>query len=98
VDIKELIEESAEDLYENAPCGYVSTLPDGTVVKINQTLLAWLGYRREEVLHQKKLQNFFSIGGRIFYETHHAPLIRMQGGVSELNYDFTRKNGTSSRR
>ncbi len=95
VDIKELIEESAEDLYENAPCGYVSTLPDGTIVKINQTLLSWLGYRREEVLHQKKLQNFFSIGGRIFYETHHAPLLRMQGGVSELNYDFTRRNGTA---
>jgi PAS domain S-box-containing protein len=95
VDIKELIEESAEDLYENAPCGYVSTLPNGTIVKINQTLLAWLGYRREEVLHQKKLQNFFSIGGRIFYETHHAPLLCMQGGVSELNYDFTRKNGSS---
>ncbi len=95
MDIKELIEESAEDLYENAPCGYVSTLPNGTIVKINQTLLAWLGYRREEVLHQKKLQNFFSIGGRIFYETHHAPLLCMQGGVSELNYDFTRKNGSS---
>ncbi len=94
MDIKELIEESAEDLYENAPCGYVSTLPDGTIVKINQTLLSWLGYRREEVLHQKKLQNFFPIGGRIFYETHHAPLLRMQGGVSELNYDFTRKNGS----
>jgi len=94
VDIKELIEESAEDLYENAPCGYVSTLPDGTIVKINQTLLTWLGYRREEVLHQKKLQNFFPIGGRIFYETHHAPLLGMQGGVSELNYDFTRKNGS----
>lgn len=95
MDFKEIIGESAEDLYENAPCGYVSTLPDGTIVKINQTLLAWIGYSREEVLGLKKLQGFFSIGGRIFYETHHAPLLQMQGGVSELSYDLTRKDGVA---
>ena len=30
-----LLEESAEDLYEHAPCGYLSTLPDGLIVKVN---------------------------------------------------------------
>ena len=34
-----LAAETAEDLYENAPCGYLSTLPDGTIVKVNRTLL-----------------------------------------------------------
>ena len=38
-----LLEDSAEDLYENAPCGYLSTLPDGTIVKVNATFLAWTG-------------------------------------------------------
>jgi len=30
--------EDLEDLYENAPCGYVSIAPDGRIVKLNRTL------------------------------------------------------------
>lgn len=38
-----LLEDSAQELYESAPCGYLSTLMDGTIAKINATLLEWLG-------------------------------------------------------
>jgi PAS domain S-box-containing protein len=86
-------EESAEDLYENAPCGYLSTLPDGTIVKVNQTLLTWLGYSREELLGGKRLQELLTGGGRIFHETHYAPLLRMQGFVNEFNFDLVRRDG-----
>jgi sigma-B regulation protein RsbU (phosphoserine phosphatase) len=41
-----LLEDSAEDLYENAPCGYLSTLLDGRIAKVNATLLRWLGHQR----------------------------------------------------
>lgn len=91
---KDLIEESAEDLYENAPCGYLSYLPDGTIVKINNTLLNWLGYSKVEVLYERKFRDFLSIGGKIFYETHHHPLINMQGFVNELNYDLVKRDKT----
>ena len=47
---EKLLEESLEDLYENAPCGYVSTLLDGTFAKVNRTFLVWTGYQREELL------------------------------------------------
>ncbi len=87
------LEENFEDLYENAPCGYFSSLPDGTIVKLNNTLAQWLGYHKTEILHQKKFQELLPIGGKIFYETHHAPLIRMQGTVNELNYDLISKTG-----
>src|ERR1700761_4960042 len=33
------LEESAEDLFHNAPCGYLTTLPDGTIVQVNTTFL-----------------------------------------------------------
>ncbi len=84
--------ESAEELYENAPCGYLSFVGDGTVVKINKTLLSWLNYEKEEVLFVKKIQSILSIGGRIFFETHFFPLIRMQGFVKEINFDLVRKD------
>lgn len=84
--------ESAEELYENAPCGYVSFLTDGTIFNINKTLLSWLGYTREEVLHKKKFNSLFKIGGKIFFETHFFPLIRIQGFIKEINFDIVRKD------
>lgn len=89
-----LPEESAEDLYENAPFGYISFLADGTIFKINQTLLNLLGYEKEEVVQQKRIQDLFKIGGRIYFETHFFPLIRMQGFVKEINFDLVKKGGS----
>ena len=39
-----------EILYHQAPCGYVTFTPDGTIIKINQTLLTWLNCTAEEVI------------------------------------------------
>lgn len=89
-----LPEESAEDLYENAPFGYISFLADGTIFKINKTLLDLLGYEKEEVVHLKRIQHLFGIGGRIYFETHFFPLIRMQGFVKEINFDLIKKDGS----
>lgn len=92
---EELLKEEAEDLYQNAPCGYISILPDRTIAKINNVLLNWLGYTREELLYKKKFTDLVTIGGKIYYETHHDPLQRMQGFVNELNYDLVRKDGST---
>lgn len=35
--------EDLADLYENAPCGYLSLSPDRRIVKVNRTLTDWLG-------------------------------------------------------
>ncbi|MDY7228777.1 PAS domain-containing hybrid sensor histidine kinase/response regulator [Hyalangium rubrum] len=88
-----LIEESVEDLYENAPCGYISTLPNGTIVKVNQTFLSWTGYQREELLGGKRFQDLLGMGGKIYHETHYGPLLRMQGLVQEVNFDLMCKSG-----
>jgi PAS domain S-box-containing protein len=83
-----VLEESLEDLYENAPCGYVSTLPDGTFAKVNQTFLNWTGCRRDELLAGKRFQDLLTLPGKIFYETHYAPLLQMQGFVNEIAVDL----------
>jgi PAS domain S-box-containing protein len=85
-----LLEESAEDLYEHAPCGYVSTNPEGLIVKINETFLSWTGYTREELIGQRRFQELLSPGGRIYHETHFAPLLRLQGSVREIAVDIKR--------
>jgi PAS domain S-box-containing protein len=88
-----LLEESAEDLYENAPCGYLSALPDGTIVRVNQTFLSWTGHRREDLVGRKRFQDLLTAGGRIFHETHYAPLLRMQGTVREIAVDVLCADG-----
>ncbi|WP_133272537.1 PAS domain-containing sensor histidine kinase [Hymenobacter radiodurans] len=90
-----LTEENPDDLYEHAPCGYCSCLPDGTLVKLNQTLLDLLGYTRQELVARLCLQELFTIGGRLHYEMHCAPLLILQGQVRELSYSLRRKDGTT---
>ena len=88
-----LLEESAEELYENAPAGYLSSLPDGTVVKVNATFLAWTGYRAEDVVRVLRLHDLLPPGARIYYETHYAPLLQLQGSVSGIAVEIVCAGG-----
>jgi serine/threonine-protein kinase RsbW len=88
-----LLEEDPADLYENAPMGYLSTLPDGRIVKVNRTFCAWTGRPPEELLGTR-FQDLLSVGGRVFHETHLAPLLRMQGAVREIALDVVRADGS----
>jgi len=79
--------EDLEDLYETAPCGYVSISPDGRIVKANATLADWIGTTAGELVGAS-LHDILGFGGRIAYETHLAPLLRMQGHVHEIALDL----------
>ena len=81
------------DLYEHAPCGYLTTLPDGTIVKVNQTFLTWTGFSRAELVGHRRFRDLLSSGGQIYHETHYAPLLRMQDEVRELAFDLVCADG-----
>lgn len=85
--------EDLEDLYENAPCGYLSLGKDGTIVKVNRTFATWLDRDPAELLGLR-LHSLLNVAGKIFYETHFAPLLRMQGFFNEVALDFVRGDGT----
>lgn len=84
--------EDLQDLYENAPCGYLSLGPDGRIVKSNRTLSSWLGIAPGDLIG-KRLRDLLSIAGQIFYETHFAPLLRMQGFFDEVALDLVKADG-----
>lgn len=85
--------ESAEDLYENAPCGYISARADGTIVRVNRTFLTWTGYRRSELVERKRIHDLLTAGDRIYYETRYAPLLRLQGSAREIAAQVVRADG-----
>jgi sigma-B regulation protein RsbU (phosphoserine phosphatase) len=84
--------EDLDDLYENAPCGYISLTPDGHILKINRTLAGWLG-SSAELLVGRPIHNLLSFGARIALETHLAPMLRLQGSVDEIALDLLRQDG-----
>jgi PAS domain S-box-containing protein len=86
--------EEIEDLYNHAPCGYHSLDKDGTFVRINDTELAWLGYRREEMLGK---MHFPDIVTQQSLETFRAnyPKFMEQGWIRDLEYELVRKDGST---
>nr|WP_281351161.1 PAS domain-containing sensor histidine kinase [Devosia marina] len=84
--------EDLEDLFEHAPCGYLSMRPDGRIAKVNTTLCDWLG-KSPEAIVGKRLRDLLNVAGSIFYETHFAPMLRMQGFFQEVALDMVRADG-----
>ncbi|MGW3464677.1 PAS domain-containing protein, partial [Streptomyces olivaceoviridis] len=93
-DVTALLEDSTEELYESAPCGYLSTLMDGTIVKVNKTLLGWLGLSREEVVYRRHFADLLTVGGKLYHETHYAPLLGMQGHVGGIALEMKVADGS----
>jgi phosphoserine phosphatase RsbU/P len=75
------------DLFENAPCGYLTIGSDGRISKVNATFTAWTGFTPDKFIG-RRLHQFLNMAGRIYYETHIAPLLRMQGFFNEFALDF----------
>jgi sigma-B regulation protein RsbU (phosphoserine phosphatase) len=81
------------DLYEGAACGLLVTTADGTITRANATFCRWVGREASELVGQTKLQQLLTMGGRIFQQTHWAPLLQMQNSVAEVKLDVLHKNG-----
>jgi sigma-B regulation protein RsbU (phosphoserine phosphatase) len=80
------------DLFDHAPCGYVTIGADGRITKVNASLTTWTGFEADTFIGQR-LHRFLNIAGRIYYETHIAPLLRMQGFFNEFALDFETASG-----
>ena len=80
-------------LLTTIPCGYLLTDSKGKIYRANQVLLDWLEYTFEEVKEKIRFQDLLSFGERIFYETRHAVMLKLQPQVNELNYNLLGKTG-----
>jgi sigma-B regulation protein RsbU (phosphoserine phosphatase) len=79
-----LLHDDANELYERAPCGYLSTTPDGTIIKVNRTFLTWTGYTTQDLVGQRSFADLLTPGGRMYHETHFAPMLQMHGSAREI--------------
>jgi len=89
-----LLDDDPVKLYERAPCGYLSTTPDGTISKVNETFLLWTGYAHDDLVGRRTFAELLTAGGRIYHETHYAPMLRMQESVREIALEVVKADGS----
>jgi phosphoserine phosphatase RsbU/P len=91
--IEALADDDPEELYQRAPCGYLSVMPTGTIVKVNDTFLTWTGFQRDDLVGRRRFVDLLTPGGKLYHETHYMPLLQMQGQVRELALEVVMADG-----
>lgn len=81
---------SLEDLL---PCGYIATRPDGLIVEVNETFLTMTGLDRSALVGRRRFADLLSGGGRIYHETHYAPMLALEGTVRAIALDLVGADG-----
>ncbi|WP_079435200.1 response regulator [Zoogloea sp. LCSB751] len=81
-----------EDLYNRAPCGYHSVDRNGVFLRINDTELEWLGYRREEVVGKLRLTDVLTTELAQRFDESFAQFLR-DGCVQDLELELRGKDG-----
>src|SRR5215218_7021837 len=84
---------AVEDYWEHAPCGQVIADPDGRMIRVNATLLRWLGYE-PNTLCGKPFTDLLTVSGRMLYDTHFGPLLNMGGDLNGVTVDVVTADGT----
>jgi sigma-B regulation protein RsbU (phosphoserine phosphatase) len=82
----------SDQLFEHAACGLLLTTTAGEIKRVNQTFCLWLGMERGALLG-RRFQDLLNMGGRIFHQTHWAPLLQMRGSVAEVKIELVHQDG-----
>lgn len=76
------------------PCGFLTTSKEGKITFINKYLTELLALKKEDVIGRKLILDFFTVGGKVYFETHINPLLLMQGTVAEISIELLRSDKT----
>jgi PAS domain S-box-containing protein len=80
------------ELFQYAPCGLLMT-GDGTIRRANATFCKWPGYSEQELVGVRRLSELLTMGGRVFHQTHWAPLLQIQGSAAEVKLGVVHRAG-----
>lgn len=82
-------------LYNQAPCGYHSIdVESHLILQMNDTELAWLGYRREEVVGKMRQTDLMMPLSAKCYELEIWPCFLREQAISDVNVDYRRADGS----
>lgn len=86
-------EERFRNLYEKAPLPYQSLDEDGRLLRVNQTWLDTLGYRREDILGR----NFSELlhPDRVAHFAENFPKFKASGEIWGIEFEMVKKDGST---
>lgn len=90
---RSLSDENFADFFDNALSGFLITDGDGRILRANARFADWVGCSTQELVGTR-FADHLPIGDKVFYETHLAPLIKMQGCFDEVALELAFKGGT----
>jgi diguanylate cyclase (GGDEF)-like protein/PAS domain S-box-containing protein len=82
----------ARDLYDNAPCGYHSLDAQGVFLRVNNTLLTWLGCTRDELIGQRCIKEFYTLEGQAQFDRSYPGFVAA-GGTVNMEFDLICSGG-----
>lgn len=80
------------DLYNNAPVGYCSLNSEGKFISVNNTQLRWLGYRRDDLITNKKFIDLLDAGSAAKFNDHFASL-KQGKDVADVELNIIKVDG-----
>ena len=86
------LQEDFEDFFESALCGFITANANGIIVRANKKVAGWMECSTNE-LTGKRFSDLLAVGGKIYYETHLWPLLRMQGFFDEVVVELNSTTG-----
>jgi phosphoserine phosphatase RsbU/P len=86
-------QESFEDFFEESVCGFIITDAKTVITRGNKKIAAWTGYTEEE-LTGKRFSDLLTVSGKIYFETHLWPLLRMQHFFDEVMLEILHVSGS----
>jgi PAS domain S-box-containing protein len=87
-----MISLQTDETLNTLPCGVLSFSDDLKISFVNSTLLEILGYELEHLLG-KSVMMIFPISGRIFWQSHIFPMLKMHKKVEEIYLSLRTKAG-----
>ena len=72
-----------EEFFNNSLTGFLITDPAGMIMHANKRFAEWVKVKADQ-LPGTRFSDYLSISGKIYIETHLAPLLRMQGTYDEI--------------
>lgn len=82
----------SRDVYDESPCGLLSTTLDGIIIDANSTFTQWLRLSTQEVVGQS-LSSLLDTGSRIFFETRYQQALHLSGHVDQVALTMTLPDG-----
>ncbi len=83
-----------DELLDRSPAGFLTLDDTGRIVAANATLCEWLGFEARG-LDGRPIDTILSVGGRIFYQTHLFPLLKLHGRADEIYFSLKARDGSA---